>query len=65
MNSVVRLKRCSDHIMKLKEAAMATVSSYIVSCDIVDELKQRIEEKLEDSKTKEARIHSYGSCCSC
>ena len=58
--TVVRLKRCNDDIMKMKEAAMATVSSYLVSCDIVDELKQCIEEKLENSKSKETRFTPMG-----
>ena len=60
VNTVVRLKRCSDDIMKMKEGAMTTVSSYLVSCDIVDELKQRIEEKVEDSKTTEVRFTPMG-----
>ena len=60
VNTVVRLKRCNDDIMKMKEAAMATVSSYLVSCDIVDELKQCIEEKLENSKSKETRFTPMG-----
>ena len=60
VNTVVRLKRCNDDIMKMKEAAMATVSSYLVSCDIVDELKQCIEEKLENSKSQETRFTPMG-----
>ena len=48
VNTVVRLKRCNDDIMKMKEAAMTTVSSYLVSTDVITKLTQKVENKFVD-----------------
>ena len=50
VNTAVTLKSCHDDIMKVKEAAMATVSSYLVAAEIIDELYQKVEDKFSDLK---------------
>ena len=55
-NTVVTLKTCHEDIVKMKEAAMATVSTYLVGDDVIDDLNWKVEKKFTDSKTEEVQF---------
>ena len=58
VNMGVTLKLCPQDIVKMKETAMTTVSSYLVVGDILDELRQKVTDKFGDLKTKEVQFTS-------
>ena len=53
LNTVVSLKKCDDDVMKVKEAAMITVSSYLGSNGVITDLKQNIENKFKHPDPEE------------
>ena len=46
--------------MKMKEAAMATVSTYLVGDNVIDDLNWKVENKFADSKTDEVQFTCLG-----
>ena len=60
VNTAVTLKPCHDDIMKMREAAMARVSSYLVAGDVIANLNQKVENTFADLKTDEIQFTCLG-----
>ena len=60
VKTAVTLKTCNDDIVKVKETAMATVSTYLVGDDVISDVNQKVEDKYEDLKTKDVKFTTLG-----
>ena len=60
VNTAVTLKPCQEDIVKTMEAGMATVSSYLVGDDVIDELKWKVENQFADLRTAEVQFTCLG-----
>ena len=56
----VTLKPCNEDIVKMREAASAKVSSYLVGDDVITNLNQTVENKFADFKTQEIQFTCLG-----